>query len=146
MGYTLKTEGEFAGWHYWDGDAYESQLVGPFYMKKDDNGEMVGAFRAEPSHMNGHGNMHGGCMMSFADFGLFVITDEIINDETPGVTLSMNSEFLSAASVGDLMEVRGEVLKAGRSVVFVRGVVTANGTPCLNFSGTIKILRKRPNS
>ena len=50
MGYTLKTEGEFAGWHYWDSDAYESQLVGPFYMKKDDNGEMVGAFRAAVSY------------------------------------------------------------------------------------------------
>ena len=26
------------------------------------------------------------------------------------------------------------------------GMVTANGTPCLSFSGTIKVLKSKPNS
>ena len=146
MGKKIQTEGEFKGWHYWDGDAFESELIGPFYFREDEAGEPVGAFRAEPRHMNGHGNMHGGCMMSFADFGLFAITDKILGDDTPAVTLSLSSEFLHGPTVGDLMEVRGEVLKAGRSILFVRGLVTANGTPSLNFSGTIKILHKKPNT
>ena len=41
------------------------------------------------------------------------------------------------------MEARGEVLRAGGSLIFVRGVITAEGKPCLNFSGTIKRLRER---
>tara|TARA_B100000678_G_scaffold37639_1_gene27449 strand:+ start:636 stop:1067 length:432 start_codon:yes stop_codon:yes gene_type:complete len=139
----VQTDGEFKGWTYWVGDKYESETVGPFYYRREESGQMVGAFRAEPRHMNGHGNMHGGCMMSFADFGLFTIAEDALNDGSSGVTLSMNSEFLSAAIVGDLMEVRGEVLRSGRSVIFVRGMVTANGKPCLNFSGTIKRVSKR---
>ena len=146
MGQKIQDEGEFKGWKYWDSDAFEAQLIGPFYFRTEENGASVGAFRAEPRHMNGHGNMHGGCMMSFADFGLFTIADKVLGDDTPGVTLSMSSDFLSTANVGDLMEVRGEVTKAGRSVIFVRGIVTANGTPCLSFSGTIKVLKSKPNS
>ena len=92
--------------------------------------------------MNGHGFMHGGCMMTFADFSLFAIADDHFDEQTSAVTLSMNSEFLSSAPNGALMEVRGEVLKAGRSILFVRGVMTANGEPCLNFSGTIKKIRR----
>ena len=34
------------------------------------------------------------------------------------------------------------LLRAGGSLIFIRGVITAEGEPCLNFSGTIKRLRK----
>ena len=63
--------------------------------------------------------------------------------EDSGVTLSMSSDFISAANAGDLMEVRGEVIRAGRSIIFIRGMVTANGKPCLNFSGTVKKITLR---
>lgn len=143
MGPVVETKGEFAGWKFWPGDPFESEMVGPFYYKKDENGQPVTAFRASEKHMNGLGFMHGGCMMTFADFSLFAIADDLFDDQTSAVTLSMNSEFLSSAQKGALMEVRGEVLKAGRSIIFIRGVMTADGEPCLNFSGTIKKI-KRP--
>lgn len=141
MGIQQHTEGEFAGWGYWDNDSFEKR-VGPFYFRKDENGQYVGAFRAEQRHMNGNNSMHGGCMMSFADFGLFVIAkDELGEDD--GVTVTMNSEFMGGASPGELMEVRGDVLRAGGSLIFVRGVITAEGRPALAFSGKIKRLRPR---
>ena len=59
------------------------------------------------------------------------------------LTVAFTSEFLGSAREGDYMEARGEVLRAGGSLIFVRGVVTAEGKPCLNFSGTIKRLRER---
>jgi len=34
-------------------------------------------------------------------------------------------------------------LKAGGSIIFVRGVITADDEPALNFSGTIKKLKPR---
>lgn len=37
---------------------------------------------------------------------------------------------------------RGDILRAGGSLVFVRGIMTAEGRPCLSFSGTIKKARK----
>ena len=140
MGTKEVTDGEFKGWRYWDNDSFEKR-VGPFFFRKEGD-SYVGAFRDEKRHMNGNGSMHGGCIMSFADFGLFIIAhDEVA--ETPGVTVTMNSEFMGGALPGELMEVRGDVLRAGGSLVFVRGVITAEGRPCLNFSGTIKKLKPR---
>ena len=35
------------------------------------------------------------------------------------------------------VEARGEVLRSGRNLTFVRGLITGDGKACLNFSGTI---------
>jgi len=90
-------------------------------------------------HMNASGAMHGGCLMTFADFALFTIAHDYI--DFYAVTVAFTSEFLSGPVAGQLMEARGEVLKAGRSIIFVRGVITADGVPALNFSGTIKKIK-----
>ena len=60
-----------------------------------------------------------------------------------GVTVAFTSEFLDGALEGEYIEARGEVLRKGGSITFVRGLVTANGRPVLNFSGTIKKRKKR---
>ncbi|MCP5396950.1 MAG: PaaI family thioesterase [Sphingomonadaceae bacterium] len=130
------TEGEWAGWSAWRHDAFET-LAGPFYEKIDENGEAVAAFRAEPRHMNGGGNMHGGCMMTFADSAIFTIASREL-DGAFGVTLSMTSDFLNPASVGQLIEARGRVVRSGGKTIFVEGLATADGTPILRFSGIIR--------
>lgn len=136
----VATKGEFKDWLTWDIEPFEHQLVGPFYFRKDDEGPVC-AFRAESKHMNAGGVMHGGCLMTFADFSLFGIAHDHF-DENYGVTVSFASEFLSGAIVGQYIEARGDVLRAGKSLIFVRGIVTADNEPCLNFSGTIKKLKK----
>ena len=85
------TEGEWAGWSTWQSDAFE-QRAGPFYERRDDDGSMVAAFRAEERHMNGAGFMHGGCMMTFADSAIFTIaTDEL--EGSHGVTMHLGHVF-----------------------------------------------------
>ena len=44
------------------------------------------------------------------------------------------------------IEARGEVMGGGKSITFVRGVITSDGRPVLNFSGTIKKRSKRVDS
>ncbi len=134
--------GEFDGWMYWPDEPFEAKTAGPFFFRKDEKGPVC-AFRCEEKHMNGAGVMHGGCLMTFADFALFGIAHDHMQDSY-GLTVAFTSEFLTGPKVGDYMEARGDVLRAGRSIVFVRGIVTANDTPCLNFSGTIKKLSKTP--
>lgn len=133
--------GEFAGWSYWDTDPFEYEAAGPFFFRKED-GVPVAAFRVAHKHLNGHDIVHGGCLLAFADFALFAIASDEMGDDG-GVTVSLTSEFLSGAGKGAFMEARGEVLRAGGSLIFVRGIITGDGEPCLNFSGTIKRLRKR---
>jgi uncharacterized protein (TIGR00369 family) len=138
----LKTvsEGEWAGWSYYPGgDPYED-LSGPFYFQRGDDGRAVCAFTAERKHMNGGGFLHGGCVMTFADFCLFVIAREAI-DGSKTVTATFNGEFVGTAHEGERVECRGEVVKAGRSMVFVRGLITnasQGGEPIMSFSAVLK--------
>jgi acyl-coenzyme A thioesterase PaaI-like protein len=138
-------EGEWAGWScYPGGDPFED-LAGPFYCRIDEAGERVCAFRAEHKHMNGGLFMHGGCVMTFADFCLFWIAREALGTG-PSVTATFNGEFVGTARVGELVECRGEVVKAGRSMIFVRGIISnasQDGEPMMSFSSVLKKTGKR---
>ncbi|PHR59731.1 MAG: thioesterase [Robiginitomaculum sp.] len=138
---TLEDEGEFAGWKTWKNEAFEHISAGPFYFTEDEKGARC-AFRVRPKHLNAGGVVHGGCMMTFADYALFAIAHNDMNG-LHGVTVSFAAEFIRGPVVGDLVEARGEVLRAGGSLVFVRGIISVDGNICLNFSGTIKKLRRR---
>ena len=135
------TEGEWAGWKLWSTDPYEL-LSGPFYQKVDEAGEVVCAFRAERKHMNGGGFMHGGCLMTFADYALFCIGSDALQG-TGSVTASLSGEFLDAAQEGEILEARGEVTRGGKSLVFLRGMITTGGRPVLTFTGIVKKTRRK---
>lgn len=138
---TVVDSGEFAGWRFWQGDPYETRS-GPFYMKRADDGSYVSAFRAEARHMNGGGFMHGGCLMTFADFALFAIaTDDLKGDHA--VTLNLAGDFLGSVQSGALVEARGEVTRGGGKTIFVRGLITGDGAPALSFTGIIRRLTRR---
>jgi acyl-coenzyme A thioesterase PaaI-like protein len=92
--------------------------------------------------MNGSGFMHGGCLMTFADFALFAIGSDALQG-TGSVTASLNGEFLDACQEGDFVEATGEITRAGRSLVFIRGIITTAGRPLLSFSGIVKKVRRR---
>ncbi|WP_174299532.1 PaaI family thioesterase [Caulobacter sp. S45] len=135
------TEGEFTGWWTWGGvDPFEV-LTGPFYSRVID-GEPRCAFRAEARHMNSFGAMHGGCMMTFADFALFSLSQRA-RGGSQGVTVNLSGDFLGPGHAGEWIEARGEVTRAGQSLTFVRGLLTADGRPMLSFSGVIKAVKRR---
>lgn len=136
----VETEGEFAGWRTWTRDSFETH-TGPFYHRMDENGRIACAFRVGPKHLNGSGNVHGGCLMTFADYCLFALASPVL--QGPGVTVSFASEFLDAAREGDLIECIGEVTRAGGSLIFVRGMLTSAERPLFSFSGTIKRTKRR---
>ena len=135
-GYHLIEAGEWAGWREWRTDPFETQS-GPFYMRAEPDGSMRCAFRAEKKHMNGGGFMHGGCVMTFADYSLFAFAQGVLG-EGHAVTVSLNGEFVGTAHEGDLIEATGEVVKAGKSMVFLRGLISTGGEPMMSFSGVIK--------
>lgn len=137
------TEGPWAGWHSWSARDPFEELTGPYFSRLVD-GEPLCAMRLEGKHMNGLGGMHGGAMMSFADFALFALSGRA-RGGGPGVTVNLSGDFLGSAAAGELLEARGEVTKAGASLVFVRGLVTAEAErrPVLSFTGVIKKIRPR---
>lgn len=139
---TIETAGEFAGWTTWKEEPFEYETAGPFYFRVDEQGP-VAAFRVARRHMNAGGVVHGGCLMTFADFALFAIAHQAM-DGSYGVTVAFTAEFLDGAREGERLTARGETLRAGGSLSFVRGIVHGeDGRPVLNFSGTIKKRRKQ---
>ena len=138
------TEGEWAGWSYYPGgDPFEDH-AGLFYWKMREDGRPVCAFKAERKHMNGGGFLHGGCVMTFADYSLFVIARQDLNGQA-SVTATFNGEFVGTAHEGEIVECTGEVVKAGKSMVFVRGLIvnaSQGGAPVMSFSAVLKKTRR----
>lgn len=139
------TEGPWAGWYHWEpADDFEDH-AGPFYCRPEGDGPetpVVCAFLPEKKNRNGGGNIHGGALMTFADYVLFVIAGGMTS-EVHGVTVTMNCEFVGAAQPDRLLTGRGEVVRAGGSLVFVRGTIDDDGRAVLTFSATIKRLKRK---
>jgi acyl-coenzyme A thioesterase PaaI-like protein len=87
-------------------------------------------------------NVHGGAFMGFADYCLFATAAPVL--QGPGVTVSFGCEFLDAAREGELVEGSGEIMRAGGSMIFMRGLLTSGERPLFTFSGTIKRMKWRP--
>lgn len=138
------TQGPWAGWWVWAGrDPFETH-TGPYYVARDAQGIVCG-FRPQAFNRNGHGMIHGGSLMTFADFSLFMLAAQIAPDraeEVHGVTVAMTSEFLSPAQEGEILLARGERTGGGRSLAFARGTILAGDRAVLTFSGTIKQFRR----
>lgn len=133
--------GEWDGWHHWEPFDDFEEHAGPFYCRSEGASILCG-FRPDAKNRNGGGNIHGGALMTFADYAVFMLASGI-DGSIHGVTLTMNCEFIGAAEAGRLLTARGEVIREGFSIVFVRGIIDDDGRPVLSFSATIKKLAKR---
>lgn len=128
-----------AGYQVWgDDDPFEA-LIGPFYLKQSEDGTYKSAFYSERRHVNNGGALHGGLLMSFADYSLFAIAKEHLDGQC--VTVGFNSEFIGAVGEGHLVESEGEVLRATRSLLFVRGRIFSGDQTLMSFSGILKRIK-----
>jgi acyl-coenzyme A thioesterase PaaI-like protein len=60
------------------------------------------------------------------------------------VTVNLSGDFLSAVSAGARMEATGEVTRAGGRLIYIRGMITADGKPALSFTSVVtKVNRDR---
>lgn len=133
--------GEWAGWSKWMDEEPFEDLVGPFYAKRADDGTMIAGCRLQAKCIRSGGIAHGGMLITFADYSLFMIAYDAIEGQD-GVTVSMTSEFLAAAPLGALLIAKGDVLKRGKSLLFVRGVMSADSVDVLAFSAVMKFVRQ----
>jgi uncharacterized protein (TIGR00369 family) len=118
-----------------------SHFVGPVLEHVED-GRRVFAFQADERHANDRGVVHGGMLMTFADqaFGEQVL-------DTVGrklcATVKLNTQFIAAVLVGDFVEGRAEIVRATRSLVFVRGMLTVGDRSVAAIDGIWKVLHNQ---
>jgi acyl-coenzyme A thioesterase PaaI-like protein len=136
----LIESGPWAGWSTWPHDAFETS-AGPFYMRRDEAGRVTCRFTLEKRHLNGGGFAHGGLLLTFADFSVFSIAESILGGNA--VTVNLSGDFLGAGELGDVMEATGEVTRAGGRIIYVRGLITAGGRPCLSYTSVITRVKSR---
>lgn len=136
-----ETDARLAGYTVWAGyDAFED-YVGPLYYKEDDHGEVRCAFVVEDKHVNGQKALHGGMLMTFADYALFLFARKALGNQR-AVTVSFNSDFTAGVGEGELIEATGEVVHETGGLLFLRGKVFCEDTVLLNFSAVLKKLRQ----
>lgn len=131
------------GWTKWGGEEPFEDHAGPFYMKINNEGDQhLSAFICEKRHLNGGGYLHGGMLMSFADYALFVIAHDTLREEH-AVTVSCSTEFLKgAAPLGEPVFARGEVTRDTRTMVFLRGEIYVGDDTLATFTGILKKIGK----
>ncbi len=128
-----------AQYRHWPGDAAEDN-IGPFFFCMEGPHSRA-AFRARAGHCNAHRTIHGGILMAFADYTACLGANG--GEQESVATISLNAEFLAPARAGDLLLGEGEVLRRGRSLVFVRATVRADDRVVMIASAVIKRLRAR---
>ena len=113
---------------------------GPLYQKKLEHGVLLG-FRVEPRHCNPMGICHGGMIATFCDMFLPIsahhLSDELHQRFLP--TINLQVDYLAPSPKGAWVQGEGQVLRSTRSLVFMQGVVTADGEPVARASGIFKI-------
>ena len=115
--------------------------TGPFYFDPESRGA---AFVCSERACNSLGRTHGGALMTFADFALFIIAWEYTGALGGGeyVTISLSTDMVASGRKGDLIEAEGEVTKVtrGADLIFISVRVKTEGRTLLVGQGIIKRL------
>jgi acyl-coenzyme A thioesterase PaaI-like protein len=116
--------------------------VGPFYQPPD-GATLVCGFVADERHGNKRGVVHGGMLATAFDIGLGNACWEAASRK-PCATVQLSVQYVGALQLGDFATVRTEIIKTTRSLVFVRGIMTAGeGRIVATAEGVWKILAWR---
>ena len=114
----------------------------PFFFRRDEVGAVRCAIRIGEKHLNGGHFIHGGALMTFADYCPFAIAQNELQGG-PAVTATFNCEFVVSVPAGALIACTGEVIRSTRHPIFVRGLMRSDDLPIFAFSGTLKRIRAR---
>lgn len=129
-----------AGWTLRPTKAFATH-VGPFYSPPD--GDALGCgFIAGPKHGNKRGVVHGGMIMTAFDVALGNASWTASSGK-PCATVQLNTSFVGAVKMGDFVFVRAEIVKATRSMIFLRGTMLVDDRVVAVADGVWKILEWR---
>ena len=113
--------------------------VGPFFYRIHADG-YTSAFIPAAKNCNLNGDVHGGVLVTFADFALCVAATDNYAEESC-TSISFNCEFVAAGKEGELIECSPIITRKTGSMVFVRGSLISSGETLMTFSSVVKRLR-----
>jgi uncharacterized protein (TIGR00369 family) len=125
------------GWRETPAGSPFGELIGPNYLKEENGVERYG-FVVETKHLNRSNGLHGGMASAYLDMSL--ARTIATTQKLPHIaTIHLGIEYIDVARVGDFVEVKAEIVRATRSVVFVRGSLVAGDRVIAIADGVWKI-------
>ena len=89
------------------------------------------------------GTLHGGMIMSFIDYTMFVICLDSIKEQS-FVTVSCSTEFLNPSINDKIIYGDGEVTQETKSMIFIKGrIFNKKNSNISTFSGILKKVRPK---
>lgn len=127
------------GWTTIDDDGFIN-LVGPLWRR------MVGtapeyAIVGQEKHRNRRGVVQGGLLMTLADRTCGMTARFVSGVETMA-TVQMDTHFIDAARIGDIMISKPRVVRITKSLIFMSTEVTVEGRCVATAQGVFKIVGK----
>ncbi len=116
-------------------------LVGPFYQPQD-GAALTCGFLADARHGNKRGVTHGGMVATAFDVALGNASWAAAGQK-PAATVQLNVHFVGALKLGEFAVIRTEIVKATRTMVFLRGTMTVGDRVVGVADGVWKILEWR---
>lgn len=126
------------GWTPVMGGAF-MRMVGPIWRKGAGPGVRFGLL-PETKHGNHREIVHGGMLMTLADYGLGSYMSEITGNQHQ-VTIQLDVQFNSGAVLGEFLEVKSELTRQTSQLFFVRGLILAGERVVVSASGIWKSVR-----
>ncbi|MEO8544827.1 MAG: PaaI family thioesterase [Betaproteobacteria bacterium] len=112
---------------------------GPLFGRLADDQLQLG-FRVEQRHGNPLGICHGGMLATFVDMLVPCTAMYMAGRERRFLpTISLQIDYLGSARLGAWVQGEAQILRTTRNLVFGQGLVSADGEPCLRFSGIFKL-------
>src|SRR5215813_3283159 len=125
-------------------DPFEDH-VGPFYFRIKGDARQAGSVHCvlptHERHGNYAGGVHGGAMLTFADYALCLVAGRAADggaNTAFAVTVSIAVEFLDGGRVGLPLEASGEPLQVTGRLAFARGSITQQGKIIALWSGVCR--------
>src|SRR3979490_419240 len=130
-----------SGWSIVETSGFLS-LVGPLWQRVVD-GEHEYAIVAQDKHHNRRGLVQGGLLMTFAD-RTCGMTARYVSGRPTLATVQMDTHFVDSGKIGEILLSKPRVVRATRSLIFVRTEVTVDKRCIAMANGVFKILKNDP--
>ena len=116
----------------------------PLYSRQLDDRVQIGLVLAEP-HCNSRGLVHGGLIAALADNAMGLSCGVALRaagrDVSHGlVTVSLGTDYLGSAKLGEWLLIDPEPVKVGGSICFARAIIRGDDKPVAMANATFKIL------
>lgn len=126
------------GWTPVTGGSF-MRMVGPLW-RKGFGREVRFGLLPEAKHGNHRNIVHGGMLMTLADYGLGSYMAEIVGNQNQ-VTIQLDVQFNSPAILGEFLEVKTEMTRQTSQLFFLRGLIMSGERVVVSASGIWKSVK-----